>query len=142
MDRNIKYIKSYSKVWKIERRFYGFGGFHLSTPIGIYKIIYFALSIALMAVVGGFITSPIIRFVVVPGFLAWLLDQKLIDSKNPYQFIRSLALHYIIVLFKGPNVSRFRHYKLKIVAIKDKISYRVHHALDNLSEVADTVDQY
>lgn len=120
-----KIVKSYSHVWRLNRTFYSFGGVDLPLPVSMNFMLYFIVAAVVMHFIGGLLPS-IIRYIIIPLVVAWIFDQRLIDGKNPYQFIRSIATHYFVILSKGHKISRFKHYKTEKPAIKSNISYRIH----------------
>lgn len=128
MDESRKIVKSYNNVWRLSRTFYSLGGVDLPMPVSMNFIMYFILAEVPMYLLGGLLPG-IVRYLVIPGIAAWVFDQRMIDGKNPYQFFRSIVVHYFIVIFKGHKVNRFRYYKIEYPAIKTIISYRTHKAL-------------
>lgn len=120
-----KIVKSYHNIWRLNRTFYSFGGVDSPMPLTMNFISYFLIMIVVMHFLGGFLPG-IFRYLLIPGGFAWIFDQKMIDSKNPYQFLRSIVTHYYVVLVKGHKVRRFQHYKTERPSIESKISYRVH----------------
>lgn len=120
-----KIVKSYTHVWRLNRSFYSFGGMDLPLPLSMNFMLYFIVAVIVMHLIGGLLPA-IIRYLVIPLAVAWIFDQRLIDGKNPFQFIRSISAHYFVILTKGHKVSRFKHYKNEKPAIKSNISYRIH----------------
>lgn len=128
VDENRKIVKSYNNVWHLSRTFYSLGGIDLPMPVSMNFMMYFILAEVPMYFIGGLLPG-MIRYLIIPGVIAWIFDQRMIDGKNPYQFFRSIAVHYFIVFFKGYKVSRFKHYKVEYPSVKMVIPYRKHEAL-------------
>lgn len=129
MNSNQKVVKSYNNVWRISRTFYTIGGFDLPMPVSLNFMLYFMLSIVPMHMFGGLLPS-FIRYLLIPGGIAWIFDQRMLDGKNPFQFARSVVIHYYLVLFKGYKINRFRHYRAEYPSIETTISHRTHKALE------------
>lgn len=130
MEKERVILRSYSKVWKIERYLYNLGEINLPNPIALNTLIYWMGFSILMVILSKIpligMISPMYKFLVIPGALAWFFNNKLLDGKNPLAFIRSILVHYYIIFFKGHIISRFRYIKNTKKAIyKSKISYRI-----------------
>ena len=124
-------LKSYSKVWKIERILYNLGGWNLPSPLALNTLIYWVGFAILMKFVGmlpliGQI-SPMYRYLLIPGALAWFFNNKLLDGKNPFAFMRSILIHIFVITTKGHIISKFRYIKPKNtkVIFTSKISSRI-----------------
>lgn len=126
----MRVVKSYTNVWKLNRTFFTIGNVKLPAPVSMNFMIYFIVIVIPIALLGDLLSNipGIIRYVIIPGGLAWIFDKKMIDGKNPYQFIRSICTHYYIIWVKGYKVNRFKHYKTIYPAIKTIITYRIHKA--------------
>ncbi len=120
-------VRSYTKVWRIQRVFYGFGEIQFPIPVSAGFLVYFTLALLMMQLLSSFLPiRPAFRYVLIPGGIAWLFDQKMIDGKNPFQFIRSILSFYYMRLTKGKQINRFKHFKAEQPIIKEEIPYRVH----------------
>lgn len=125
MEDNRKVVKSYNNVWQLNRTFYSIGGMNLPMPVSMNFMLYFLVSEIPMYYLGWLLPSSI-RYLLVPGIIAWVFDQKMLDGKGPFQFVRSIAVHYYLVIAKGSQINRFKHYRADHPMIKEKIPYRVH----------------
>lgn len=123
-----KIVKSYANVWQLNRKFYSFGGVEAPVPLTMNFMAYFFVGLVVMKFFGGGVPG-IIRYLLIPGGIAWLFDQKLIDGKTPYQFFRSITTHYYIIIFKGYRVNRFKYRKTVNPSVKAKIAYRIHYRI-------------
>jgi len=130
-QQQVRILRSYSKVWRIERMFYQLGGYNLPFPLAINAIIYFAgfmvLSVA-MSKFAFFKWIPSLwRYALIPGALAYAFNNKLLDSKNPLSFLRSVLTHFFVIIFKGSRIMRFRNVKVKNqrAVFNTKISFRI-----------------
>lgn len=124
-------LRSYSKVWRLERLLYQIGKVNLPSPIAVYTIIYWMGFAVLMMFLGVFDVVkniPVIyRFLIIPGALAYFFKYQKLDGKNPFAFFRSIILHYYVIFFKGSRVSRFRYIKpeKRKVRFNSILSYRI-----------------
>lgn len=130
MDQHeTKILRSYSKVWKIERVFYQFGEWNLPNPIALNTVIYFTVFFFLMfflskiQIIGNI--SGIYRYAVIPGVLAWTCNNKMLDGKNPLGFIKSILMHCVGNWFVGSRLNRYKYIKSKDKArYTTRITYR------------------
>lgn len=125
MNQQRKIIKSYTSVFRIERKFHGFGGVTFPIAFSFNSVIYWGLAAFIMHYIGWWIPS-LMRYFIIPGVLAWVFDQKLLDGKSPFQFARSIVIYYYILLVKGGRISRYRYYKKEKPVMHVNASYRVH----------------
>lgn len=137
MDRETKILKSYSKVWKIERTFYQIGGFNLPSPVALNTIIYFLVFAIVMFLARNMLIISLIpdafKYLFIPGGIAWLCSNKLLDGKNPLSFVLSIVTHYLTILVKGYRINRYKYIDSKGTAkYTTKISYRILTKLESL----------
>lgn len=130
MDNEVRILKSYSKVWKIERMFYQVGGFNLPNPVALNTLLYFAGFAALIFLARNFPLVSLIpgfyKYIAIPGVLAWACNNKLLDGKNPLAFIISIIKHYVVINSYGKRINRYKFVKNSGKAkYANKISYRV-----------------
>lgn len=130
-EQRVKILRSYSKVWKIERVFYQLGGINLPLAVALNSLLYYLMFLVITVALSRFkvisLIPPLYRFILLPGALAWLFNNKLLDGKNPVAFLRSIFTHYLVIWFKGSRIVRFRNIKVKNerAIFKNKISFRV-----------------
>lgn len=113
-------LKSYSNIWKIERRLEHVGGVKIpSTAIenALYYIACLSIEIFIMLIIPLFRGMPVIVIFGLPYLVATFLKKVKLDGKNPLKFFNSL-IKYLI----SPKVYvRFRPQKRNNIATYDGI---------------------
>lgn len=131
MNHETRILKSYSKVWKIERVFYQVGGFTLPNPIALNTFLYFMVFELILFLTRNVVLLNLIpgavRYLIIPGGLAWLCNNKLLDGKNPISFVLSIFVHYTNILSRGGHINRYKYIKSRkgIAKYSTNISYRI-----------------
>lgn len=105
----MKILRSYEKVWKMEKKLYSIERIQLPVPVKFITIGYVAACVLIMVILSRlpFLRwiHPIIRYVVMPYFMAKFLEKKKLDGKNPIRFF----IDYIKFLFqRGTPIQFFR----------------------------------
>lgn len=129
MNNEVRILKSYSKVWKIERVFYQIGGVNLPNPVALNTLLYFLVFEVLMYLLKNFpiisLLPGYLKHLFIPGGLAWLCNNKLLDGKNPFSFVKTIVVHYAVVFMYGTHINRYKYVNEKGTAkYTNKISYR------------------
>jgi hypothetical protein len=93
-------IRSYTKIWKVEKIIYSLQDFNLPFPLTftqISMIVLFFMAILLFKKVPplSLISSEIIRQWVLPIVLGYFLGTKGFEGKSPLAFLRSVFLYLI-----------------------------------------------
>lgn len=126
-------LRTYSGVWKIDRKLYSLEGYKLPFPVSIVDAAYFAVSLSFLIFIYKIIPflngiNFIIRFIAAPFALTKLLTTIKLDGKYPHKFF----IDYI-QFFIAPKVySRFVpvvRYDKKI-KFYDKITYNHYTSID------------
>lgn len=145
MEEEYKVLKSYSKVWRIERMFYEIGGVNLPFPVAFNALIYYIVFVFLIYVLRGVVIinkiPPLYKYLFIPGGLAYLFNSKLLDGKNPIGFLKSILIHYYVIFFKGSKVVRYKYIKARKEKAKytNKISYRILEKTKNIKGLVKTI---
>ncbi len=113
MENRIE-IFSYYKVWKIERKIYSIGNFHLPTPINPYDLMSFAgvlLAIQILSKILPFILilSAPVRYILLPVLIGRYLNKKKLDGKNPISYVIGIVIYFVTSF--GTYVELFERYR-------------------------------
>lgn len=95
----MKKIRSYTSIWNVEKVIYAINDLRLPFPITFNQMTWFVLSMFLVIFLGNvpplsFVEGALLKFLGIPGFLAWFMSQKTFDGKKPVGFIRSIYRYY------------------------------------------------
>lgn len=90
--------------------------------------VYSVILIAVMFMLGfiPFIKNMgfVLRWMIIPLGLAWILDRQLVDGKSPVGFIRS-SLTYLTSMIFGNTYIKYRKYKkLENYSVKGRLTLR------------------
>lgn len=108
----MKKVKSYSGVWAVEKVLYAIEDFNLPFPITFHQMALFVLSLIFLWIFGdvfplSLIDNFLIKYIGIPVFLTWFLEQKRFDGKNPYNFLKS----YIGYKLRNKKTVRYKNLK-------------------------------
>lgn len=132
-------LRTYSSVWKIERKIHSIEGLKLIFPIAVSELTYLGVSIGitflLIKIVPFFSRLHfIIKFILFPLGLMKLLTSIKLDGKLPHRFISD----YIVFKFSPKQYCRFtsiQDYKnIKFVTPILFREYRIVNKTDEVSE--------
>lgn len=124
-DRRIT-LRTYRQVWHLEQVIYQIERVRLPFPVTFRQAGIFGLSLLVMAVLSRVppvsSLSPVLRYLLVPGLLAWYLTNHRLDGKLPHRWALSMLRYWL-----SPwRLNRFRPIngtkRLRLVA---HVSYRI-----------------
>jgi hypothetical protein len=91
-------IKSYSKIWNLDRVFYSVGDVKLPMPISgnfaIWSTILFVIMATFGKLLSPLIPNKAVRIVVIPIAVAWIMSKKTFDGKKPLSFLKSVIAYW------------------------------------------------
>lgn len=101
----MKKIRSYTSIWNVEKVIYAINDLKLPFPITFNQMTWFVLSLFLIIFLSNvpplsLIDGALLKYIGIPGFVAWFMSQKSFDGKKPVGFIRSIYRYY-----SSPNVT-------------------------------------
>lgn len=108
-------IYSYSKMWKVEKKLYSIQNIVLPIPVDLLRAGYIIMFVLIVYILGQLIhpiqnIPVIIRYAIIPYFLAELFLNQKLDGKSPQKFF----IDYILFLFtKGVYIEHFRSFKIE-----------------------------
>lgn len=112
---DVKKLRSYSSVWKVEQVIYSFGDAKLPTPVTVTQLLWLAASGVLVFMLRrvpplAFIHNQLI-LCCIPFGLTWFMSKKTFDGKKPYSFMRSVIAYALRpkVTFTGKPVRLKKH---------------------------------
>ena len=114
----MKKLKSYSRIWNVEKVIYAINDFHLPFPVTFNQMVWFILSLFTVMLLGNlpplsFIDGVLLKYVGIPVGLTWFMSQKTFDGKKPYGFLKSVLTY----LFRPKVTYAGKPVKLKRVKI-------------------------
>lgn len=117
MDNRIE-IYSYAKVWRIERKIYSIGNFHLPAPVNPHDLMSFIGVLILMQILCGVVPllsalPSIVKYFVAPYFISKYLMKKKLDGKSPISYLIGLIVYFFTEA--GTYVEIFERYRDKEV---------------------------
>ena len=94
----MKKLKSYTRIWSVEKVIYAINDFRLPFPVTFNQMSWFVLSLLVVMLLGNLpplslIDDALLKYVGIPVGLTWFMSQKTFDGKKPYSFLKS-ALTY------------------------------------------------
>lgn len=127
-------LRTYSGVWKLDRKLYSIEGYKLPFPISIVDGAYFAASLSLLIFIYKLIPifdgiNFIIRFVVLPLGITKLLTTIKLDGKYPHKFF----MDYIAFILSPKKYYRFKpveEYKRNKVLFDGRVTFKKYMSLD------------
>ncbi|MEN1969624.1 conjugal transfer protein [Lentibacillus sp. N15] len=119
----MKKLKSYSRIWNVEKVIYAINDFHLPFPVTFNQMVWFILSLFTVMLLGNlppfsFIDGVLLKYVGIPVGLTWFMSQKTFDGKKPYGFLKSVLTY----LFRPKVTYAGKPVKLKRVKINDNLT--------------------
>ncbi|MGM0111320.1 conjugal transfer protein [Enterococcus sp. DIV0187] len=107
----MKKIRSYTSIWNVEKVIYAINDLKLPFPITFNQMTWFILSLFLVIFLSNMpplslIDGALLKYLGIPGFIAWFMSQKSFDGKKPVGFIRSIYRYYTApkVTFSGNKI--------------------------------------
>ncbi|MFS1026849.1 conjugal transfer protein [Enterococcus casseliflavus] len=95
----MKKIRSYTSIWNVEKVIYAINDLKLPFPITFNQMTWFVLSLFLVIFLANvpplsLIDGALLKYLGIPGFIAWFMSQKSFDGKKPIGFLRSIFRYY------------------------------------------------
>ena len=95
----MKKVRSYTSIWNVEKVIYAINDLKLPFPITFNQMTWFVLSLFLVIFLSNvpplsLIDGALLKYLGIPGFIAWFMSQKSFDGKKPVGFIRSIYRYY------------------------------------------------
>ena len=95
----MKKLKSYTRIWSVEKVIYAINDFRLPFPVTFNQMTWFVLSLLVVMLLGNlpplsFIDGALLKYVGVPVLLTWIMSKKSFDGKKPYGFLKSVVTYY------------------------------------------------
>ncbi|MFQ7605124.1 MAG: conjugal transfer protein [Enterococcus avium] len=95
----MKKIRSYTSIWNVEKVIYAINDLKLPFPITFNQMTWFVLSLFFVIFLANvpplsLIDGALLKYLGIPGFVAWFMSQKSFDGKKPVGFIRSIYRYY------------------------------------------------
>lgn len=95
----MKKIRSYTSIWNVEKVIYAINDLQLPFPITFNQMTWFVLTLFFVIVFANvpplsLIDGALLKYLGIPGFMAWFMSQKSFDGKKPLGFIKSIYRYY------------------------------------------------
>ncbi|GGP08806.1 MULTISPECIES: conjugal transfer protein [Oceanobacillus] len=95
----MKKLKSYTRIWSVEKIIYAINDFRLPFPVTFNQMTWFVLSLLVVMLLGNLpplslIDGALLKYVGVPLLLTWFMSKKSFDGKKPYGFLKSVVTYY------------------------------------------------
>lgn len=94
MDIDRVRLRTYRQVWSQERVIYQIERVRLPFPVSFRQMGVFAASAIVMAGISRILpldrTSPVLRYLLIPGGLTWFLTKQRLDGKPPLKWLLSM----------------------------------------------------
>ncbi|MEK4303789.1 conjugal transfer protein [Oceanobacillus sp. FSL K6-0251] len=95
----MKKLKSYTRIWSVEKVIYAINDFRLPFPVTFNQMTWFVLSLLVVMLLGNLpplslIDGALLKYVGVPVLLTWFMSKKSFDGKKPYGFLKSVVTYY------------------------------------------------
>lgn len=135
-----KPIKSYTSIWRVDRVLYAISDMPLPFPMTGHQIGWFVGTFMIMLLFGGVLPLPlmdniIVRYIVIPVFVTWFMNQKSFGGKRPYKYIQGIVWYILRPkeTFAGKAV-RYRKvcFKERITAVQSGMYRRIEHVSDKI----------
>ncbi|MBY7141917.1 conjugal transfer protein [Virgibacillus sp. NKC19-3] len=96
----MKKLKSYTRIWSVEKVIYAINDFRLPFPVTFNQMTWFVLSLLVVMLLGNLpplslIDGALLKYVGVPVALTWIMSKKSFDGKKPYGFLKSVLTYWI-----------------------------------------------
>lgn len=95
----MKKIRSYTSIWNVEKVIYAINDLQLPFPLTFNQMTWFVLTLFMVIFFANLpplslIQGALLKYIGIPGFVAWFMSQKSFDGKKPIGFIRSIYQYY------------------------------------------------
>ena len=108
MEREKIILRTYGKIWNHEKKIYSIDNIKLLVPINPSELLYFAVGLAIAALLSNipiFAAIPVmVRYLLLPFGLMKFLTKKKLDGKMPHHFL----IGYLRYLMQPREISRFQ----------------------------------
>lgn len=92
-------IRTYRQVWQLEHVIYQIERVRLPFPVTFRRIGLFVAALLLMLALSRLPPvdrlSPVLRYALVPGLVAWFLTSKRLDGKPPHRWVLSMLTYLL-----------------------------------------------
>ncbi|GAA0316373.1 conjugal transfer protein [Oceanobacillus oncorhynchi subsp. oncorhynchi] len=122
----MKKLKSYTRIWSVEKVIYAINDFRLPFPVTFNQMTWFVLSLLVVMLLGNvpplsLIDGALLKYVGIPVALTWFMSKKSFDGKKPYGFLKSVLTYWIRskVTYAGKPVKLQKQtFEEKITAVR------------------------
>lgn len=119
----MKKLKSYTRIWSVEKVIYAINDFRLPFPVTFNQMSWFVLSLLLVMLLGNLpplslINGALLKYVGIPVGLTWFMSQKTFDGKKPYSFLKSVISYF----FRSKVTYAGKPIKLQQVKVNESIT--------------------
>jgi len=119
----MKKLKSYTRIWSVEKVIYAINDFRLPFPVTFNQMAWFVLSLLLVMLLGNLpplslINGALLKYVGIPVGLTWFMSQKTFDGKKPYSFLKSVLSYF----FRSKVTYAGKPIKLQQVKMNENIT--------------------
>ena len=116
----MKKLKSYTRIWSVEKVIYAINDFRLPFPVTFNQMSWFVLSLLVVMLLGNLpplslINGALLKYVGIPVGLTWFMSQKTFDGKKPYSFLKSVITYF----FRSKVTYAGKPIKLQQVKMKE-----------------------
>ena len=95
----MKKIRSYTRIWNVEKVIYAINDFQLPFPVTFTQMAWFVCSLLLVLLAHvpplSQIHGVLLKYVGLPVGLTWFMSQKTFDGKKPYGFLKSVLTYLL-----------------------------------------------
>lgn len=96
----MKKIRSYTRIWNVEKVIYAINDFQLPFPVTFTQMAWFVCSLLLVVLFANvpplsLIQGVLLKYVGLPVGLTWFMSQKTFDGKKPYGFLKSVFFYLL-----------------------------------------------
>ncbi|MEJ8766211.1 conjugal transfer protein [Oceanobacillus sp. HCA-5259] len=96
----MKKLKSYTRIWSVEKVIYAINDFRLPFPVTFNQMSWFVICLLLVMLLGNLpplslINGALLKYVGIPVGLTWFMSQKTFDGKKPYSFLKSVITYFL-----------------------------------------------
>lgn len=119
----MKKLKSYTRIWSVEKVIYAINDFRLPFPVTFNQMTWFVLSLLAVMLLGNLppfslIEGALLKYVGVPVGITWFMSKKSFDGKKPYGFLKSVVTYFLRpkVTYAGKTV------KFQKVTVNEEIT--------------------